>query len=215
MVKLRGPDSDAFKFFCNHFLQNVIGKIEWRTNKAVKKITDVATPSDEAFALLLLENSEDRWRDMHVKRNLKTSDVPAKYTNAGNKTKKGHSCKFKGWNNNGIKRFNQLLDVVIANRNSNSLWEDAFVQERGSTYLEAIAPRRRRMEDAVEERVIPKNDLSFLLMQVRKQQAHKVSVMEEEGFDEESSTEEGDEQQNDDVSLVHNDNDDYDDYNNQ
>jgi hypothetical protein len=214
MVKLRGPDSEAFKFFCNHLLQNVIGKVEWRTNKAASKIIHMATPSDEAFALLLLENSEERWRDMYVKRNMKSSEVLAKYTNAGDKSKKRHSCKFQGWSNDGLKRFNQLLDIVIANRISNMLWEDEFLQERASIFSAGIPPKRRRKDDVVEERVVPKNDLSYLMMQFTQQHTNAANMTKGAGdSDEETSTEEVDE--NDDVSLVHHENENDDDEDNE
>ena len=73
-------------------------------------------PSDEAFALLLIENSYERWIDMWENNNKKTSDVPAKYTNAGVSNKDGRTRKYCGWSRPGVTRFNELNLAVGRSR---------------------------------------------------------------------------------------------------
>jgi hypothetical protein len=85
----------------------------------------VCSVSDEAFALLLLENSFERWFDLFsnhkgpimqqrgVRQREFQSNVPTMYTRRGIKyenTKQNQSEK--GWSANRIERFNALFDQV-------------------------------------------------------------------------------------------------------
>lgn len=49
--------------FCNQFLACVTGKNDWK-QQTKNLIRDFATVSDEAFALLVLENIWDKWIKM-------------------------------------------------------------------------------------------------------------------------------------------------------
>ena len=76
-----------------------------------------ATISDEAFALLILENNYETWMDMALTGNTKTSKIPQKYTNGGmSQGKVGTSQHNKGWSDEGLCRFNELFDLVEKNR---------------------------------------------------------------------------------------------------
>jgi hypothetical protein len=53
----------AFQFFCEKFLSVVVGKNKWKDGRLFHhKVSKVATVSDEAMALLHLENNFDRWQ---------------------------------------------------------------------------------------------------------------------------------------------------------
>ena len=59
-----------------------------------KLISEFSTVSDEALAILILENNIDTWKDMIEKNITKNSTVAKKYTNCG--TSKGSvasSCR--------------------------------------------------------------------------------------------------------------------------
>jgi len=61
ILKLR-KNLKGMNVLCNHFLPCVVGKKRWRMQiQAGKKINDIATVSDEAFILLILQNT---WQDM-------------------------------------------------------------------------------------------------------------------------------------------------------
>ena len=105
-----------YGMFCCHFLKCVIGENQWKTNYLKKPLSDYVTVSDEAFAFLVVENSLDRWTDMWVKNNKKTSSVPALYTNAGVSAKDGRTKRYCGWSAEGIARFNLINDAVRKNR---------------------------------------------------------------------------------------------------
>jgi hypothetical protein len=88
----------------------------------------ICTISDEAFALLLIENSYDHWTDINKKtggipkqqRGVRTmtcaSDVPPKYTQGGIKYSDGNQKQIKGWTNQGIERYNELVKMVTIAR---------------------------------------------------------------------------------------------------
>jgi len=84
----------------------VVGTKKWTENHRSLEIREFVTRSDEAFALAVYDNNYDRWRDMHSTGNIKTSAVPAKWTNAGRSLKDGRSKKFCGWSQAGIDAYN-------------------------------------------------------------------------------------------------------------
>jgi hypothetical protein len=95
-------NEDAYMIFFDHFLPCVVRKtvFEERLKESIGE-EELCTVSDEAFALVLLENSYDRWVDIFKKGNHKAkseyrsfvegdvqkktwvSDVPTKYTRGG------------------------------------------------------------------------------------------------------------------------------------
>jgi len=57
----------SMNILCNHFLPCVVGKKRWKMQiRAGKKVNDVATVSDEAFVLLVLENIWEQMIDMDI-----------------------------------------------------------------------------------------------------------------------------------------------------
>lgn len=59
-MKLRG-DADCFEFFCTNFLSCVVGLKRWPKSCLSKRVSEVASVTDEGFALLTLENNWDPW----------------------------------------------------------------------------------------------------------------------------------------------------------
>ena len=110
-------------------------KVDWKARyRSASNDRDLWMVSNEAFGLLLLENSWDRWMDIFtqskghvvIKRGAKKaaneSQVPPKYTWGGvvysDKSKKltvDTGCG-KGWSREGIIRFNELFDQVSKDR---------------------------------------------------------------------------------------------------
>ena len=121
--------------FYTHFIKCITKKT--RFEERVKALNagqqELCTVSDEAFALLLLENSWDRWCDMYGKdptlllprRGGKNQDksvvslVTTMYTTGGYRYAV-HAANMvkakKGWSQDGIRRYNQLFDMVESDR---------------------------------------------------------------------------------------------------
>ena len=52
---------ETFRVHCSHHLLAVVGVNKWKTKVTRVKVSKMATPSDEAFCLVALENNCDRW----------------------------------------------------------------------------------------------------------------------------------------------------------
>ena len=130
--------NDSYVFFCLKFLKAVVGLHTF--NKKAKnnfKLSDIASPSDEAFALLLLDNSELRWRQEF---DLKQQDdavvnkdllYRSKYTGVGQKkdNRRGFTKRYGGWTKQGIERFNLFLQKVKDDRRDHGEWFDQVMLE--------------------------------------------------------------------------------------
>jgi hypothetical protein len=131
--------NESYIFFCDHFLKCVVGvqrfNRKWNLNL---KLSEIATPSDEALALLLLENSDYKWLSEfesgeagHVE-STESQNLKAKYTSAGKEKeqRKGFTKRYGGWKEEGIQRFNKILDMVKADRIKNGKWFDEIMMTR-------------------------------------------------------------------------------------
>lgn len=117
----------AFFFTCDHFLPNIVGKYRFRNFSSQMMMSSLATRSDEALMYLFLENNWERWSDMSKSRPpLKESTISTKYSYRGNKAE-----EFGGWTEEGIKRFNELMEQVENDRNS---WYASGVEEEYLLY---------------------------------------------------------------------------------
>jgi hypothetical protein len=138
----------AFFWFFDSFLECVCGARPWRNAKKttlVSKADDghrgkLVTKSDEAFALLLIDNYMEKWISaLAPEENMETDAVahdsnngPGEVgTNASNQKKKGTKripgkytakknghCKYGGWSRAGTARFNELYSLVQEDRAS-------------------------------------------------------------------------------------------------
>ena len=127
------PYPSGFHFQCGMVIVNSLKptySITW--NKKVHdadSLCSVFTVSDEAFALLVLENNWERWLDINnksknnyipTKRNRGDkpveSDILPLYTNInGNSANAGKEVN-RGWTEAGIKRLNELCTMVKEDR---------------------------------------------------------------------------------------------------
>ena len=112
---LAGFDTSAYCYFCLHLLMCVSGKRFFPSKSVHKKISDFVEVSDEAYALLVLENSWDRMKDdaEHPERKARVGNIPTKYT-----MQLQNNRKFKGWSDAGKIRFNELCGQIENDRAS-------------------------------------------------------------------------------------------------
>ena len=117
--------------FCDNFLVNVTGKSKWKSILLQKRLSEVATASDEAFTLVVLENNWAFWMDVVYERpdgrgegevdgrTIKRSTLPVlpKWTASPHK----YCKKLEGWAGEAIDRYNELFDLVEADRLQNGL----------------------------------------------------------------------------------------------
>ena len=107
-------DPEPFETFVELCLIHFVPCFTWRWKAYNNALSDIFTASDEAMAMLLLENIEDELRQTVTRR----EKVPAYQSNPKyTKVDMNGSEKFRGWHKKGIKRYNKLYERVVVNRN--------------------------------------------------------------------------------------------------
>ena len=142
IIEAKRNNYDAYAFFCDNILAQVVGKTRWKTTSDTDMIHTFVKVSDEAFALLLLENSWDCWHA--VATNRKTEDTHTLYTVNGAGTKKN-----QGWNRVGLRRFVELVDEVKEDRAADhskydeDSFEVRFLEEKRNSPSSKRGKKRR------------------------------------------------------------------------
>src|SRR5207244_845227 len=117
ILMLRSSNNLIYYDFIEFFLSAVVGKKKYKAKTCHYLLSSYASVSDEAFAILVLENNIDTWLDMAKRKITKGSNVPRKFTNGGSSKGEVASCQHnKGWLKQGLDRFNELFDLVQKNR---------------------------------------------------------------------------------------------------
>lgn len=142
---LEGRENVPFySIFYSYFIPSMGRKTDWRLRiMTSRKENDITTKSNEAFALLCLENQWDRWLDIYdinlgkivsrrgQKRAHCESRKMPKYTRGGVTYTKGTNTDqepLKGWRREGIARFNELYEFVGKDRNKHPGFFHQFLE---------------------------------------------------------------------------------------
>lgn len=109
----RHEDPKLFEVFVDFCLIHLLSCLNWRWQSYSDAVSNIFTASDEALAMLLLENNAaDLLWSFNNKVKVSRKQSKPKYTKISQST----NIKFQGWSRKGIKRFNELLKTVTANR---------------------------------------------------------------------------------------------------
>jgi hypothetical protein len=147
-LTLRNNKEEWYTTFFDLFIIHVVGAATFRSKVVVQFVSSFVTVSDEAFALLVLDNCEEKWEDMYEKKVTK-SNKKNKYTDGGKSSKSGRSRNLKGWSNKGLNRFNELYRLIKADRARKDVaFEGSFLEKMGEKYK---GLRKRKMEVHVHE----------------------------------------------------------------
>ena len=144
LEKLR-ENREAFLFAAKYLFAWYYGKSKFRKLVKMDKVSSLVTVSDEAFILVTLHNSLERWLDQYKLAgenptnssgqpidkdgNVILSTKGSKFTRVG-KGNSGYSELNKGWNNDGIREFNRLYELVEKDRQSGVNLEKAYLQDQ-------------------------------------------------------------------------------------
>jgi len=63
ILHMRSNVNLTYTYFANNILPKIVGPTKWRGQVTKRTISRIATPTDEAFGLLLLENSWENWKE--------------------------------------------------------------------------------------------------------------------------------------------------------
>ena len=143
----------AFSQLCDHILPCVVGKKHYGKKKSVVCMSEIATETDEAWALLVLENSWEAWRQQAES---PTGIVELKdrkqtvWTNTSSL-----ASRSEGWGEKGIKRFNELMRKVIKDRHEDKTTERLYLREKQEESDEVKSRKKvKRVEDIDKEDVM-------------------------------------------------------------
>ena len=134
LLELR-DNKKVFTMFVKNFLKPV-HSTKWKTKRhkqETKRLSDIVTVSDEAFVFLALENNWERWIDINDKaKNACTASTRGKSTAVDSNVMPKYTCvnkkrtdvdpkeiapaNWKGWNDEGTLRFNDLCKKVKDDR---------------------------------------------------------------------------------------------------
>ena len=113
---------DGYLWFCENFMECVITSQEWKLKSRRQKMSSYLTPTLEAFAILMYTNSYEVWnhhcKSMASTSSNSTGDDMSTLSGASSKvtfkyTGDSKGCrKYRGWNSEGMKFYNNLLDLV-------------------------------------------------------------------------------------------------------
>ena len=109
-----------YYYFLKTCVREVVGKTKWKENCFVSDYTKIVHPTDESFALLVLDNNVARYKDMISKR-CKKSEVNPRYTMV---TKKGQKIYNRGWSDAGKLKFQEYTKLVMSKRNDMNWLKD-------------------------------------------------------------------------------------------
>jgi hypothetical protein len=145
-LTMRNDEEGRYTLFFEMFILHVVGAPVFRNKVTVALVSNFVTISDEAFALLVLENCEERWKLMRETTATKCKKAN-KYTDGGTSVKSGKSKTFSGWSNKGLNRFNALFMMVKNDRERrDNGFEGRFLERMKEKY-----PKRKRKRVVVAE----------------------------------------------------------------
>ena len=129
LCKLRRAETEREKeasfWFFGEFLSCVVGKRQWIVQKKYQLISQatmtgssdkLATISDETFALLMYENYEDKWTKQGNEQAGQSVQSGKKVIWGKFTVQNSGTCKYGGWSHAGMRRFNELYDLVVEDR---------------------------------------------------------------------------------------------------
>lgn len=153
-LELRSNET-AMCRFCEYILPCVVGRKHWNESVSKVKVCDLATVTDEACALLVLENIWDTWMalplDEHRTRKRKAEEEGKKRVfRHGKYTEKSREGKkYKGWDNFGLNRMNEMIKLVKEDREKNSTWDAEYLKAMKDQA--AGKRKRKKAENEPEE----------------------------------------------------------------
>ena len=153
-------DDDPFLFLVEHLIGQAHGLRNWKNAKCFQRISNTLTVSDEAFVLLSIENCWDAIQE-EIQDNEDEeggNGKPGVYTR-GKYTNHGTNSRYGGWSPEGIKRFNELYELVEKNRNE---------------------PWAKKVDEEVNKRLLFRHHRTMNTTKVRRKKRHIGSADQQE-----------------------------------
>ena len=154
VLTLSANEGNTYSNVCDMLLPVVVGVREMKTGmKQGRLISDIATVSDEALCIAILENSWDKWVHLYENKDDSSDNenedeenrsVPnSKWTYDG---RGAGAKKYLGWNRDGIDRFNIITTLVKEDREKQmrSTFEHDF--KNNNRYAKVQKQKKKAMD---------------------------------------------------------------------
>ena len=106
---------DLLHTFATLILSNIVGKRDWNKRSHIQHLRKFVTASDEAFAIVCLENNAFKWEEEYYDPNIpKKERIKSKWS-------EGENGQAKYWRAEGMMRFMNIQKTLETFRNDNEL----------------------------------------------------------------------------------------------
>jgi len=170
-------DKDIFRVFLDTFLSVFYPKLRFRDHMKHRLLSEVVTTSEEAFAILVLENNYKRWKWMSTLVDLESESLtepqPLLVYQENLRPRKDGKPNAGDWTEEGLARMNELYDMVDEKRNDRKDFEKDLMrmyvsgiseEELTSGWMESINAKRKRQDKDLKKRVKVKNRLKDVVI---------------------------------------------------
>ena len=135
LLQLRN-DPVTYEWFCTNFLPIIVEQTKFNRYVHTYKISEFASPCDEAVALVMIENSEDRWKYEadQIKQGVKVANEKEKKDKRPKTRYTWEGTNWIGWYKYGVPRYMELTERIAKERQQQhaKTWElqehAAFIQ---------------------------------------------------------------------------------------
>ena len=165
----------VYKDFITFFVSAVVGIRIFDKKKCVQSYGEFVSISDEAFAILTIENNSSHWAGMAADDEWKDCNISSKWTtsrekrkeqkegeedkrNKENVGKEGESQtqSYRGWSAQGIARYNQLFQEIRAERTKKSFEAfEVYLMNKFQEEEEAEGKNKNKWQKYVNEMALP------------------------------------------------------------
>jgi hypothetical protein len=159
-----------YEWLCTTLLPCVVGWKAWSKQHCKLPISAIATCSDEAFLVLILENNYSRWvseakwfienKNKEDQKKAPKHLANAKFTNSGTSKKDGRSKRLQGWAREGYLRFNELYTLVAEDRRHRRQFELELL-EQVCRSEQSVKTKKKDCDD-IEQDIFPMHDMAGL-----------------------------------------------------
>ena len=137
-------DIDVISKFLIYVLPDAVGKRKWNKLSKGLRPSKFVTTSDEAFAMIVIENNAVKWLDMLMNPNIRTRErkvIGTKYS---------QNQEQVGWSIDGIYRFTVLDSIVKTKRKDIILQrklDDIYSSKFGSNKNKLLKNDKRKLDE--------------------------------------------------------------------
>ena len=151
---------EVFRSFVNYVLKYMVATSTWNGSKDNVRLSYIFSIHDEAFAILTIMNNWKVWERMAKgEKRPRGNESLTLFTNKKQRYNSGVEVKIKGWSNEGLKEFNNILRYLITVRNKSDMknLETELMEEEKEMLVDKTRKRKRENNDdqMIAEREIP------------------------------------------------------------